>query len=103
MAFCKVLVAPHARRSGTGRALLEHCAAQARKAGRSRLVGNARDDTPGAAFAAAAGARGGIPEVYRVLTFDSALPARLAGLRPAAERRAAGYSLVSWLSPAPAE
>lgn len=103
MAFCTLVVAPHARRCGTGSALLDHCVGQARKAGRSRVAGAARDDSPGAAFAAAAGARGGIADVYRVLTIDSALPARLAELRPAAEDRAAGYSLVSWLAPAPAE
>ncbi len=103
MAFCTMVVAPPARRSGVGSALLRHCADQARKAGRVRLAGTARDDSPGAAFAAAAGARGGIAEVYRVLAIDSALPGRLSELRAEAETRSAGYSVVSWLAPAPAE
>jgi GNAT superfamily N-acetyltransferase len=103
MAFCTLVVAPAGRRSGSGRALLAHCASQARKAGRSRLSGHARDGSPGAAFAAAAGATGGIAEVYRILTIDSALPGRLSELRSAAEGHAAGYSLVSWGAPAPAE
>jgi GNAT superfamily N-acetyltransferase len=103
MAFCILIVAPAARRSGVGSALLAHCADQARQAGRSRLSGTALDGTPGAAFAAAVGARGGIAEVGRVLTVDSALPGRLSDLRAVAEKHSAGYSLLSWGSPAPAE
>jgi len=103
MAFCTMVVAPAARRSGVGRALLAHCAEQARRAGRSRLAGTARDDTPGAAFAAAVGACAGIAEVQRVLTVDSAFPGRLGDLRSAAEKHSAGYSLLSWREPAPAE
>ena len=103
MAFCILIVPPAARRAGVGRALLAHCADQARRAGRSRLAGTARDGSPGAAFAAAAGARAGIAEVNRVLTVDSAFPARLSDLRAIAEKHSAGYSLVSWRAPAPAE
>jgi len=103
MAFCTMVVAPAARRSGVGRALLVHCAEQARRAGRSRLAGAARDDTPGAAFAAVVGACAGIAEVQRVLTVDSASPGRLSDLRSAAEKHSAGYSLLSWRAPAPAE
>jgi GNAT superfamily N-acetyltransferase len=103
MAFCNLIVAPAARRAGFGRALLAHCADQARRAGRSRLAGTALDGTPGAAFAAAAGARSGIAEVVRVLTIDTAFPGRLSELRSAAEKHSAGYSLLSWCTPAPAE
>jgi GNAT superfamily N-acetyltransferase len=103
MAFCILIVAPAARRTGVGRALLAHCADLARRAGRSRISGTAMDGTPGAAFAAAVGARGGIAEVGRVLTVDSALPGRLSDLRAVAEKHWAGYSLLSWGSPAPAE
>jgi GNAT superfamily N-acetyltransferase len=103
MAFCILIVAPAVRRSGVGRALLAHCADQARQAGRSRLAGTALDGTPGAAFAAAVGARGGIAEVGRMLTVDSELPGRLSDLRAVAEKHSAGYSLLSWRSPAPAE
>ena len=93
MAYCHLAVHPAARRAGIGTALLAHCAGQAREAGRSRLVGQARDDSPGAAFAVTHGARAGIPEVGRVLDIDGALPARLADLRASTRSRtAAGYS-----------
>ena len=102
-ADCRLVIRPARRRAGFGRALLTHCADQARQAGRSRLTSHVRDDTPGAAFAAAAGARGGIPEVLRVLTIDSEMPARLTKLRAAAEPFAAGYTLVRWLGVTSAE
>jgi GNAT superfamily N-acetyltransferase len=102
-ADCRLVVSPMRRRAGIGRALLAHCADQARQAGRSRLTCNVRDDTPGAAFAAASGARGGIPEVVRMLTIDAELPARLARLRAAAAPFTAGYSLLSWLGATPPE
>jgi GNAT superfamily N-acetyltransferase len=103
MAFCIPIVAPAARRAGVGRALLAHCADQARRAGRSRLAANAVDGSPGAAFAAAVGARAGIAEVRRLLRIDPALPGRLSDLRATAEKHSAGYSLLAWRSPAPAE
>ncbi len=101
MAYCTLTVHPAARRAGVGTTLLAHCAGQAREAGRSRLVGQARDDAPGAAFAGALGARAGIPEVGRVLDVDGRLPARLADLRASAEPYADGYSLVSWVGRTP--
>jgi GNAT superfamily N-acetyltransferase len=102
-AHCWVIVAPGSRRRGIGTALVAHCADQARQAGRSRLTSNVRDDTPGATFAAAAGARGGIPEVVRMLTIDDEMPARLARLRSAAEPFGRDYSVLSWLGATPAE
>jgi GNAT superfamily N-acetyltransferase len=103
MADCTLYVAPGARRSGRGRELLAHCAGQARLAGRSRLVAETRDGSPGAAFAAALGATSGISEVLRVLAVDAALAARLAALRTDAEQRADGYTLLSWLGETPPE
>jgi GNAT superfamily N-acetyltransferase len=100
---CILIVAPAARRAGVGRALLSHCAEQARRAGRSRLIAGAVDGSPGAAFAAAMGARAGIAEVRRTLTVDAELRGRLAGLRATAGQQSAGYSLLSWRTPAPAE
>jgi GNAT superfamily N-acetyltransferase len=97
IADCRLVVSPARRRAGIGRVLLAHCAGQARQAGRSRLTSNVRDDTPGAKFAAGAGARGGIPEVIRMLTIDGGMPERLTSLRAAAAPFAAGYSLLSWL------
>jgi GNAT superfamily N-acetyltransferase len=103
MARCILAIDPARRRAGIGTALLAHCGTQARRAGRSRLVGFVRDDTPGAAFAAAVGARGGIPDLTRVLHVDAALAARLASLRADAQSQAGGYSLLSWVGPTPDE
>lgn len=102
-ATCALYIAPSARRSGRGRELLAHCADQARLAGRSRLGAETRDGSPGAAFAAALGATSGIAEVLRLLSVDAALVARLPGLRAAAEQRAGGYTLLSWLGETPPE
>jgi GNAT superfamily N-acetyltransferase len=103
MATCALYVAPGARRSGRGRDLLAHCADQARLAGRSRLGAETRDGSPGAAFAAALGATSGIAEVFRMLTVDASLGARLPELRTAGEQRSAGYTLVSWVGETPPE
>ncbi len=102
-ADCRLVISPARRRAGFGRALLAHCAEQARQAGRTRLTSHVRDGSPGAAFAAAAGAHGGIPEVIRTLTIDAGTPERLTRLRAEAEPFAAGYKLLSWLGVAPAE
>ncbi len=103
VAWCAVAVAPGRRRSGAGRALLRHCADQARQAGRLRLASEAKDNSPGSAFAAAAGATIGIAEVIRRLDVDAGLPERLAGLRVAAGQHATGYSLVSWIGASAAD
>jgi GNAT superfamily N-acetyltransferase len=102
MAWCELAVAPGRRRSGTGRALVGHCANQARLARRERLVGEALDDSPGSAFATAIGATSGITEVLRRLDVGDALTARLALLRTAARALADGYSLVTWIGASPA-
>jgi GNAT superfamily N-acetyltransferase len=96
-------VPPAKRRAGVGSRLLAHCADRARQNGRAHLSSEARDDSPGAAFGAAAGAQPGIPEVFRVLDIDPEVPARLAKLRAEAESKAAGYSLLSWIGPTPPE
>jgi GNAT superfamily N-acetyltransferase len=101
MAYCTMTVHPAHRRAGIGTVLLEHASGQARLAGRSRLVIQAMDDSPGAAFAVAVGARAGIPEVLRVLELDDAMAARLADLRARATPHSAGYSLLSWVGPTP--
>ena len=103
LAWCTIAVAPERRRFGTGRALLAHCASQARLAGRARLAGEAREGSPGSAFAAAAGAASGLAEVIRRLDIDADQPGRLASLRSAARAHAAGYSLVSWIGASPAD
>jgi RimJ/RimL family protein N-acetyltransferase len=61
------------------------------------LVGESRDASAGAGFAAAVGARrGGTTDQRRVLDVDADLPGRLADLTVLAGRRASGYSLQSW-------
>jgi GNAT superfamily N-acetyltransferase len=103
MGWCELIVAPAWRRSGAGRALLEHCASQARLDGRMRLVGEAIEGSPGNAFAAEVGATGGLTEVLRRLDIDDALPSKLAALRTAASPLADGYSLITWIGASPAD
>jgi hypothetical protein len=94
-------VPPGRRRAGIGSELLGHCTARARRAGRVRLGGEARDGSPGAAFAQAAGAQAGIAEVNRILDIDTSLAERLDRLRAEAQAKATGYSLLSWLGATP--
>jgi GNAT superfamily N-acetyltransferase len=103
MAWCTLAVVPDRRRIGVGRQLLAHCISQARLAGRTRLAGDAREESPGREFAVAIGATGGITEIIRRLDIDSAMPGRLASLRDAARPLAGGYSLVSWIGASPAD
>jgi RimJ/RimL family protein N-acetyltransferase len=103
LAMAILVVPPQRRRAGFGAELLAHCIAQARLAGRARLSGEARDDSPGAAFARAAGATGGIGDVFRRLVIDEALAGRLPALRTAAAARSAGYSLLHWTGATPAD
>jgi GNAT superfamily N-acetyltransferase len=102
-AMCTVVVDPARRRAGIGTKIIVHCAEQARRAGRSKLLSYTRDGSAGEAFAAALGARAGIAEVDRVLDIDDALAARLPDLRASTQPHSAGYSLVSWIGPTPDE
>jgi len=101
MASVVLRVAPDRRRAGIGSALLRHCEDRARLAGRTRLTGEAWDDTSGAAFAKVLGASPGIAEVHRTLYLTDEVRGRLPGLRRAAEEHATGYSLLSWVGPTP--
>jgi len=101
MAICLLAVAPRLRRAGVGSALRKHCAAQATLAGRTRLAGGVFDGSPGAAFAAATGAKAGIPFALRQLDIGPGLAVRLVGLRADAELQAAGYSTAHWLGATP--
>ena len=103
MAMCVLAIAPDRRRSGLGTQLLAHCAGQARLAGRSRLAGEVTDGSAGESFAATVGAASGMAEVFRVLTVDPGLPARLSELAAEAARHATGYTLVPWLGATPEE
>lgn len=109
VAFCGLVVSPARRRAGAGTALLAHLAAQASRAGRSRLaIPDAtrlkpRDGSAGAAFAAAAGASGGLAEHIRTQEISADLLARLPGLRADADQHAVGYELLSWSGAIPDE
>jgi GNAT superfamily N-acetyltransferase len=109
MAGCGLVIRPARRRAGFGTALLAHCVAQARHAGRSRLASTPatrtkiRDGSPGAAFAAVAGASSGLAEVIRTQEITPALAARLNGLRAGIWPRSAGYDLLSWSGATPAD
>jgi GNAT superfamily N-acetyltransferase len=98
-AFCYPLVALASRRQGVGTALVAHAAEQAELAGRALLMSHARVDGPGAAFAAAIGARPGMRDARRILDVGPALNARLRGLRADAAAHAGGYSLRPWSGP----
>ena len=98
-----VLVTPGRRRGGLGLALLRHAAARARIQDRTVLTGDAREGSPGEAFARSAGAAPGITEVRRVLDVPLPGSGRLDELRCAAQAEAAGYSLLAWEGPAPEE
>ncbi len=101
--FINLLVGVGARRRGIGTALLAHAARQAEAAERTLLLSDARVGAPGAAFAAAVGAKAGLQEVRRILDVGDDLRTRLPGLRHDAAVHATGYSLRQWVGPTPAD
>jgi RimJ/RimL family protein N-acetyltransferase len=107
LAFGGLFIAPARRRAGAGTALLAHCAEQATKAGRVRLASTGatrtkvRQESAGAAFAAARGATTGLPEVIRIQEVTPDLLARLGPMRADAQSHAAGYVLLSWTGATP--
>src|SRR5215472_10326641 len=103
LGILEIAVRPDRRRHGFGTALLRHAGARAVANGRDLLTGYAFTGGPGEAFARAAGAAGGQTEVQRAMDIDAISAERLAGLRATAERASAGYSMISWTGPAPAE
>jgi GNAT superfamily N-acetyltransferase len=109
VAFGGLVVSPARRRAGIGTALLAHCRERSRRAGRLLIASTdltrtkVRDGSPGGYFAAAVGARTSLAELISIQEITQDLPGRLAGLRAAASRSAAGYELVSWRGPSPAE
>ena len=89
------------RRAGLGTALVRHAAGRADQHGRTLLTAEARDGSPGSAFAAALGARRGDTWSRRVLDLTAVPAGHLAALRAQAEPPARGYSLLSWAGPVP--
>ncbi len=99
--FINLLVGAGSRQRGIGTALLAHAGRQAEATGRTLLMGDARIGSPGAAFAAAVGARAGLQDVRRILDVGADLLGRLPGLRAQTEPYTAGYSLRRWIGPTP--
>ena len=97
LAGLNVMVRPSRRRTGLGTAMLRHAAERARRAGRKALAGDAREGAAGPAFARSLGARTGLTDIRRVQEVGP-VPA---ALRAEVGRATVGYSLVSWVGPAP--
>ena len=91
------------RRAGLGTALLRHAAERAQRHGRTLLTAETREGSPGAAFAAALGARRPATWSRRVLDLRAAPAGHMARLRARAEPAARGYSLLSWAGPVPGD
>ncbi len=103
LGFLEIAVRPDRQRRGLGTALLRHAAGRATAAGRRLLSGYAWAGSPGEAFARSSGATGGQTEIRRAMDIGAVPAERLAGLRAAAEQASAGYSLITWAAPMPAE
>jgi hypothetical protein len=100
-ASLELMVHAARRRADRGTTLLCHAAGRAAQAGRTVLETQAREGSPGAAFASALKARSPGTGVRRVLPLDRAPAGRWAVLRAEAESAARGYTLRSWVGPAP--
>jgi GNAT superfamily N-acetyltransferase len=103
LGFLEIAVRPDRQRRGLGTALLRHAAGRAAAAGRHLLSGYAVAGSPGEAFARSFGAAGGQTEIRRAMDIGAMPAERLAGLRAVAEQASAGYSLITWAAPMPAE
>jgi GNAT superfamily N-acetyltransferase len=95
------VVHPAVRRRGIGRELLRHEGGRAAANGRSLFNAEVAAGMAGDAFAQAVGARLDLEEVRRIQYLREIPPGKVASLRAAAERAAAGYSLTSWAGATP--
>ena len=102
-AYLHLNVRPASRRRGIGTALLRHAAERAAGSGRSVLGSGTLQDSPGAAFAARAGATPGVVEARRVQVLSKIPAGRVTFLREQAAQAAAGYTLMSWAGRIPDE
>jgi GNAT superfamily N-acetyltransferase len=89
------------RREGRGTTLLRHAAGRTAQAGRTILEGQAREGSPGVAFAGTLKVRPSVTGIRRVLSLDRAPADRRAVLRAEAEAAARDYTLRTWAGPAP--
>jgi len=108
-------VHPAFRRRGHGLAMLDHLTTRVRGHGRKRMIANVCEPladrlaadaavrSPGQAFAAAVGARAVTTEIRRILRIADLDEPALARLHDEAVANSAGYSVLQWDGPAPAE
>ena len=78
------------------RDLLRHAGLRARANGRAKLSLMTWQGCPLDAFLRSAGARHSLTEARRVLDLRTATPGHCTALREAADKHAAGYSLITW-------
>jgi GNAT superfamily N-acetyltransferase len=102
-AFAQLFVHPRARRQGLGTELVRHAARRAAANDRAILESYALDDSAGEAFATRLGVTVSLREARRVQDLAKVSPSLIAELRADAERKAAGYDLVTWTGPVPDE
>jgi GNAT superfamily N-acetyltransferase len=98
-----LVVHPAARRRGLGRELLRHAAARAAALGRPVLNGAVMPGTAGEEFARTVGCGFGLFEPRRMLDLRTVPDGQFARLRAQAAPKAAGYTLIRWTGPIPAE
>lgn len=103
----EIVVDPLHRRAGIGTCLLAVLRAEARSAGRTRMALEAQapllGPSPGAAFAAAAGARETLANVRRRLRLDDGGDRIRADLEATATAASPGYDIVQWSDGTPDE
>ncbi len=108
-AWVDILVGVKHRRRGIGRALFEHAVERARAEGRTRMMGEAREPSPGrpardwasVAFADAMGAKRALDEIRRRQDLQTVDDTVLDTLASDAVVHADGYSLRRWTERAP--
>ena len=96
-----LVVHPGQRRRGIGQELLRHAITRAVARGRTRIRSSTWERSAGEAFARWTGASATMSDIRRVQEFAELPADRISEFRRAAEQAAIGYSLTSWIGPAP--
>lgn len=102
-AYVELTVHPAARGRGVGRLLWEHVAYLARDDDRKLVFFEARMGAAGEAFARSVGAELGIYSARRRLVVDDGVLRRALELEASARAAGAGYEVVTFVGPTPAE
>jgi RimJ/RimL family protein N-acetyltransferase len=96
-----MVVRPGAAGRSAERALLPHAATRARASGRAIISAAVRLGSPVDEFLRSSGATHALTEARRALDLRTAPEGRFTGLREAAAKHAAGYSLITWTGVTP--